>query len=75
MRTLKTDTTVGRLDWTKNPKDPTGRTVPNVVSTPLVANQWVKAKKGSKFKLDNVIVEHFNDRKIPIGAKLKPYTS
>ncbi len=25
MRTLKTDTTVGRLDWTKNPKDPTGR--------------------------------------------------
>ncbi len=49
--------------------------MPNVVSTPLVANQWVKAKKGSKYKLDNVIVEHFNDRKIPIGAKLKPYTS
>jgi branched-chain amino acid transport system substrate-binding protein len=75
MRKLKTDTTVGRLDWTKNPKDPAGRAVPNVVSTPLVANQWVKAKKGSKFKLDNVIVEHFNDRKIPVGAKLKPYTS
>ena len=74
MRTLKVDTTVGRLDWTKNPKDPAGRRVPNVVTTPLVANQWVKAPAGSKFKLQNVIVEHVNDRKVPIGAKLKPYS-
>jgi branched-chain amino acid transport system substrate-binding protein len=73
MRTLKVDTTVGRLDWTKNPRDPAGRLVPNVVTTPLVANQWVKAPAGSKFKLQNVIVEHFNDRKVPVGAKLKPY--
>jgi branched-chain amino acid transport system substrate-binding protein len=75
MHTLKVNTTVGHLDWTKNPKDPTGRAVPNVVTTPLVANQWVKAPKGSKFKLQNVIVEHVNDKKVPIGAKLKPYTS
>ncbi len=73
MHTLKVNTTVGRLDWTKNPKDPAGRAVPNVVTTPLLANQWVKARKGSKYKLDNVIVEHVNDKRVPIGAKLKPY--
>jgi branched-chain amino acid transport system substrate-binding protein len=73
MHKLKVNSTVGPLDWTKNPKDPTGRPVPNVVTTPLVANQWVKAAKGSKYKLDNVIVEHVNDKRIPIGAKLKPY--
>ena len=73
MRTLKVNTTVGHLDWTKNPVDPAGRKVPNVVTTPLVANQWVKAPKGSKFKLQNVIVEHANDKRVPVGAKLKPY--
>jgi branched-chain amino acid transport system substrate-binding protein len=74
MRTLKVNTSVGPLDWTKNPKDPTGRRVPNVVTTPLIGNQWVKAPSGSKFKLQNVIVEHANDKRIPIGAKLVPYT-
>jgi branched-chain amino acid transport system substrate-binding protein len=73
MRTLKVNTTVGHLDWTKNPVDPAGRKVPNVVTTPLVANQWVKAPKGSKFKLQNVIVEHANDKRVPVGAKLKSY--
>jgi branched-chain amino acid transport system substrate-binding protein len=74
MRTLKVNTPVGRLDWTKNPKDPAGRRVPNVVTTPLLACQWLKAAKGSKYKLQNVIVEHVNDKKVPVGAKLKPYS-
>ncbi len=75
MKTLKVDTTVGRLDWTKNPKDPAGRRVPNIVTTPLVACQWVKAPAGSKYKLKNVIVEHVNDKRVPIGGKLQPYSS
>src|SRR5262245_36890992 len=74
MRTLKANTAVGHLDWTKNPKDPAGRPVPNAVTTPRSGNQLVKAKKGSKFKLDNIIVEHANDHRVPIGAKLKPYS-
>ncbi len=73
MRTLKVNTPVGHLDWTKNPKDPAGRKVPNVVTTPLLACQWLKAPAGSKYKLQCVIVEHVNDKKVPIGAKLKPY--
>jgi branched-chain amino acid transport system substrate-binding protein len=70
---LKVNTTVGHLDWKKNPKDPAGRKVPNVVTTPLLACQWLPAPKGSKYKLQCVIVEHVNDKKVPIGAKLKPY--
>ncbi|PWU23793.1 MAG: ABC transporter substrate-binding protein, partial [Candidatus Rokuibacteriota bacterium] len=75
MRRLKVNTAVGHLDWTKNPKDPAGRAVPNAVTTPLIGNQWVKAPKGSKYKLDNVIVEHANDKNVPIGARLKPYSA
>ncbi len=73
LSTLRVNTTVGHLDWRKNPKDPAGRRVPNVVTTPLLACQWLKAPSGSKYKLQCVIVEHVNDRKVPIGAKLKPY--
>lgn len=73
IRSLKVNTPVGHLDWTKNPKDPAGRKVPNVVTTPLLACQWLKAPKGSKYKLQCVIVEHVNDKKVPVGAKLKPY--
>jgi branched-chain amino acid transport system substrate-binding protein len=75
MHKLKADTPVGHLDWTKNPKDPAGRRVPNVVTTPIVCCQWIKAPKGSKFKLAAVITEHVNDKKVPIGGKLKPYSS
>ena len=74
MRTLKANTPVGHLDWTKNPKDPAGRKVPNVVTTPIVCCQWVKAPAGSTFKLAAVITEHVNDKKVPIGGKLKSYS-
>jgi hypothetical protein len=33
----------------------------------------VKAKAGSKFKLDLVITENVNDKNVPIGAQLLPY--
>jgi branched-chain amino acid transport system substrate-binding protein len=48
--------------------------VPNVVATPIIGTQWVKAKPGSKFKLDYVVTEHADDPNVPVGAKLLPYS-
>jgi branched-chain amino acid transport system substrate-binding protein len=64
---FKVTTTVGVVDWGKGP-------VPNVFPTPLLGAQWVKAKPGSKFKLDLVIVDNADDPNVPIGAKLQPYS-
>jgi len=64
--TLKTDTTVGPIDFSKGP-------VPNCVNTAVIGTQWVKAKPGSKYKLDYVITENANDKNVPVGAPLKPY--
>ncbi len=64
--TLKADTTVGAIDFAKGP-------VPGVVNTPIIGTQWIKAKPGSKFKLDYVITENANDPNVPVGAKLIPY--
>ena len=64
--TLKCPTTVGEIDFTKGP-------VPNCFNTDIIGSQWVKAKPGSKFKLDMVITENANDKNVPIQAQLKPY--
>jgi branched-chain amino acid transport system substrate-binding protein len=64
--TLKVDTPVGHLDWTKGP-------VKNVVTTPLVNGQWVKGT--GKYPLDLIVVDNADDPKVPVAAKLKPYTS
>ncbi len=66
LNTLKMITTVGLVDFTHGP-------VPHVATTPIIGCQWIKAKKGSKHKLDNVITSHADDTRVPIGAKLKPY--
>jgi branched-chain amino acid transport system substrate-binding protein len=47
--------------------------VPNVINTPIIGDQWVKATSG-KFKLDLLITEHADDKRVPIQAKLKPYS-
>ncbi|HEX3453211.1 MAG TPA: ABC transporter substrate-binding protein [Gaiellaceae bacterium] len=59
-------TTVGRVNFLKGP-------VPHVATTPIIGCQWIKATAGP-YKLDNVIVSNADDRKVPIGAKLKPYS-
>jgi branched-chain amino acid transport system substrate-binding protein len=64
---LDTITTVGRVDFTHGP-------VPHVATTPIIGCQWIKATKGP-FKLDNVVVSNADDRKVPIGAKLKRYNA
>jgi branched-chain amino acid transport system substrate-binding protein len=67
MRKLVVATPVGVLNWGKFP-------IPNVVNTPIIGDQWVKATSG-KFKLDLLITEHADDRRVPIQAKLKPFNS
>lgn len=66
MGVLDTVTTVGRVDFRSGP-------VPNVAITPIIGSQWVKAKPGSRFKLDFPTVEHACDPRVPIQAKLLPY--
>lgn len=67
MKTLNVATPLGQLNWAKGP-------VPNVVDTPILGAQWVKAPAGSKFKLLNLITEHADDPRVPVQAKLKPYS-
>lgn len=68
LSTLKVVTPIGPIDFTKGP-------VPNVSATPIIGCQWVKAKSGSKFKLDLPITEHADDPKVPIAAKLRAYNA
>jgi branched-chain amino acid transport system substrate-binding protein len=62
--TLKVDTNVGPLDWTKGP-------VKNVVPGPVVGAQWVKGK--GKFPLDVVVCENKGDPNVPVAGKLTAY--
>jgi branched-chain amino acid transport system substrate-binding protein len=64
---LKTTTAVGKVDFTSGP-------VPNVSPASIIGTQWVKSAAGSKYPLDLVITEHANDPKVPIGAKLRPFS-
>ena len=67
LSTLKTITSVGLVDFTSGP-------VPNVSPSSIIGTQWVKAKAGSKHKFDFLITENANDPKVPVGAKLLPYS-
>ena len=68
MMHLKVETPNGVLHWgaggAKNP-------VPNVVATPIIGGQWVRAK--GKFPLDFVLCEHSTDPHVRIQSHLKPY--
>ncbi len=64
---LKTTTAVGLVDFTHGP-------VPNVATAIIIGTQWIKAPAGAKHPLDLVITEHENDPKVPVGAKLRPFS-
>ncbi len=64
---LNTITIVGKVDFLAGP-------FPNVSPTSIIGSQWVKSKAGSKFPFDMVITEHANDPKVPVTAKLLPYS-
>ncbi|HTW85717.1 MAG TPA: ABC transporter substrate-binding protein [Candidatus Sulfotelmatobacter sp.] len=57
---------VGKVDFGHGP-------VPNVATTLIIGDQWVKSKPGSKYPFDLVITEHAGDPRVPITAKLLPY--
>ena len=66
-KTLKVSTPVGVIDFPHGP-------IPGTVfNGAIIGTQWVKAKPGSKFKLDLVVTSHAGDPKVSIQAKLKPY--
>jgi branched-chain amino acid transport system substrate-binding protein len=66
MKTLRVETSVGNLHWGKGP-------VPNVVQTPIPGGQWIKAPRGP-FRFDWVFCEHTDDHRVPIQARLEPYS-
>jgi branched-chain amino acid transport system substrate-binding protein len=66
MTTLKVDTPLGRLDWTSGP-------VKNVTRTPLINCQWVKGS--GKYPLDLHVIDNSDDKKVPVAARMKPYTA
>lgn len=63
---LNTVTMAGKVDFTSGP-------FPNISPGPIIGSQWVKAKAGSKFKLDLVVTENATDPNVPVGAKLIAY--
>jgi branched-chain amino acid transport system substrate-binding protein len=63
---LNTLTMGGKVDFTSGP-------VANVSPGPIIGCQWVKAKPGSKFKLDFAVVENATDPNVPVAAKLVAY--
>ncbi len=67
LSTLKTVTMVGAVDFTSGP-------FPNVSPTSIIGDQWVKTKPGSKYKFDALITENADDPKVPVSAKLVPYS-
>ncbi len=66
MKVLDVVTTVGRVNFPAGP-------VPNVATTPVIGTQWVKARAGSPYKLSFVTVEHADDPRVRIQARLLPY--
>ena len=63
--TLKVDTPLGHLDWSKGP-------VKNVVTTPLVNAQWLPTS-GEKYPLQLTVVDNADDKNVPVATKMKPY--
>ena len=64
MSTLKVDTIVGPLDWSKGP-------VANVSKTPLAGGQW-RMVEGGQFPWDLVIVSNAVSPEIPVASKVEP---
>ena len=65
MTTMKVETPLGILDWTKAP-------VPGVVPTTLVNGQWVKGT--GKWPFDWVCVDNVEDTNIPTAGDMVPYS-
>ncbi|HYA65292.1 MAG TPA: ABC transporter substrate-binding protein, partial [Burkholderiaceae bacterium] len=67
LSSLQAMTIVGKVDFAKGP-------VPNVAVVPIIGTQWIKAKPGSKYKLDFVVTDNADDPNVPVAAKLIAYS-
>jgi branched-chain amino acid transport system substrate-binding protein len=57
---------VGAVNFAKGP-------IPGTVANgPIIGSQWLKSN--GRFKVEVKITENHDDKKIPIAAKLKPYS-
>lgn len=65
IRSLRTDTAVGTVDFTAGP-------VPNCATTGVVGTQWVKAKEGP-WQFDLEIVSNADHPAVPTTAEMTPY--
>jgi branched-chain amino acid transport system substrate-binding protein len=69
MSNLKCETTVGLIDFNTGP-------MPHVIAvTPLFGTQWVKAPKGSKWKVVQVVAENAADPNYKVTDKLIAYNA
>src|SRR5580692_10958746 len=67
--TLKTITTVGEIDFNSGP-------MPHVIATTrFIGTQYQKTKPGSKFNVEQLVIENSEDPNVPIGGKLIPYNT
>src|SRR3984957_14741515 len=67
--TLKTITTVGEIDFNSGP-------MPHVIATTrFVGTQYQKTRPGSKFNVEQLVIENSEDPNVPIGGKLIPYNT
>jgi branched-chain amino acid transport system substrate-binding protein len=65
-KTLVAATPLGAVNFAHGP-------IPGTVANgPIIGSQWVKTS--GKFKVEARVTEHHDDKKIPIAAKLKPYS-
>ncbi len=65
-KTLVAPSPVGAVNFARGP-------IPGTVANgPIIGSQWLKAS--GKFKVQVKITENHDDKKIPIAAKLKPYS-
>jgi branched-chain amino acid transport system substrate-binding protein len=66
--TLKTITTVGEVDFNSGP-------MPHVIATTrFVGTQYQKTKSGSRFNVEQIVIENSEDPNVPIGGKIIPYS-
>jgi branched-chain amino acid transport system substrate-binding protein len=66
---LKCETTVGLIDFNVGP-------MPHVIAvTPLFGTQWIKAPKGSKWKVKQVVAENAADPNYKVTDKLIAYNA
>lgn len=67
IKTLKTQTSVGLVDFTSGP-------MPGVVATTsLLGVQWVKTTARSPFKVQQIVTENANDPNVKVAAPLVAY--